>query len=354
MAKTLLVTGGCGFIGSNFIRYVLRERSEWTTLINLDKLTYAGSLFNLKDVERDPRYRFIRGDIVDSIFVDEIFDKYRPLAVVNFAAESHVDRSILDPSLFLRSNVLGVQVLLDAAHRYSTDRFVQISTDEVYGDAEGLEVFREDAMLHPSSPYAASKAASDLLCLAYWRTYRFPVMLVRSTNNYGPFQFPEKLIPLMIRNAIRGESLPIYGDGMQLRDWLYVEDNCEAILEILDKGRMGECYNVATGQHISNLEVVKAICRCIAQARGSDVERLFGLVQFVADRPGHDRKYAVDADKMRRELGWSHRMTFQTGIRITVGWYLSNHAWIDAVTTDGYDAYYQAVYGKVRVALRQR
>ncbi len=339
----MLVTGGCGFIGSHFIRCIRQERPEWR-VVNLDNLTYAATLNNLRDVGEGIHYRFIRGDITDSILVESIFLEEKPWAVLNFAAESHVDRSILDPTPFLQTNVMGVQVMLDAARRHKIERFVQISTDEVYGDSEGRAPFDEEAPPRPSSPYAASKAAADLLCLAYGRTYGVPVLIARSTNNYGPFQFPEKLIPLMIHNALAGEVLPVYGDGAQVRDWLYVVDNCAAILEILARGHVGGIYNIGTGEYLANLGVVHATCRLVAKEIGVDPEVLLERIRSVPDRPGHDRRYAIDARKIREELGWSPRMRFEDGLRNTVCWYFEHQDWVRQVTSGEYKEYYEAVY----------
>jgi dTDP-glucose 4,6-dehydratase len=340
--RTLLVTGGCGFIGSHFVRMALGT-GAWR-VVNLDKLTYAGNLENVTDVLESPHHRFVRGDIADRQGVRTLLAEERPWAVVNFAAESHVDRSILDPTPFLQTNVLGTQVLLEAAREARVERFVQVSTDEVYGDAEGKDPFHESSPLTPSSPYAASKAAADLLCLAYARTYGVPVLIVRSSNNYGPYQFPEKLIPLLIRNALAGEVLPIYGDGLQRRDWLYVEDNCRAILRVLEAGRVGAIYNVGTGQERTNLEVVRTLCRILGEEAGLDPTEILRRVRHVADRPGHDRRYAMQTDRVRRELGWSPQVPFEEGLRRTIRWYLRHPDWVARVTTGEYLQYYEAVY----------
>lgn len=340
--ETILVTGGCGFIGSHFVRRVLRH-PEWR-VVNLDKLTYAGNVENLADVGENAGYHFVKGDIADQILVERLFREERPGAVVNFAAESHVDRSILDPSPFLQTNVIGVQILLEAALRHGIKRFLQISTDEVYGDAEGKGPFYEDSPLSPGSPYAASKAAADLLCLAYRRTYGLPVLIVRSSNNYGPFQFPEKLIPLIIRSALNGDDLPVYGDGLQQRDWLYVEDNAQAILRVLEKGNIGSIYNVGTGEERTNLETVRMLCRLLTQEAGLDPETLLGRIRFIKDRPGHDRRYALDSDRIRKELGWSPQVSFETGLRRTVRWYLDHADWVRRVISGEYRSYYEAVY----------
>ena len=342
--KTVLVTGGCGFIGSHFVSLVL-ERTDWR-VVNLDALTYAGNLDNLKDIEEGARYRFVKGDITDAEGVDQLFQEEEPQAVVNFAAESHVDRSILDSSPFLKTNILGLQVLLEAARRYSVPRFVQISTDEVYGDIEGKEASNEESPLLPSSPYASSKASADLLSMAYRRTYDFPVVITRSSNNYGPFQFPEKLIPLLIRNALNGEELPIYGDGLQRRDWLYVEDNTRAILRVLEEGQLGSMYNVGAGKDRTNLEVVQTICRLLAEEVGVDLEGLMGRIQFIADRPGHDRRYSLNTQRIREDLEWCPQISFELGLRQTIRWYLKHQDWIDRITSGEYRTYYEAVYSQ--------
>jgi dTDP-glucose 4,6-dehydratase len=341
--KSILVTGGCGFIGSHFVRLVCaagRYRA-----INLDKLTYAGNLENLADVE-SKNYRFVRGDIGDAELVGCILKEERPWAVVNFAAESHVDRSIVDPSAFLQTNINGVQVLLQASREYRVERFVQISTDEVYGDTDGQEPSSEESPLVPSSPYAASKAAADFLCLSYRRTYGLPVLITRSSNNYGPFQFPEKLIPLIIRNALNGEDLPVYGDGLQRRDWLYVEDNARAIFQTLERGTVGSCYNIGAGQERPNLEVVQTLCRLVAEESNADPDLLLGRIRLVADRPGHDRRYALNTDKACRQLEWSPQFSFETGLRRTVRWYLDNRAWVERVTSGESRHHYPAVYAR--------
>jgi dTDP-glucose 4,6-dehydratase len=343
MAHTLVVTGGCGFIGSHFVRLVLRQRPGWR-VVNVDALTYAGNLANLRDIDAHPAYTFVRGDIADAGFLDGILGTHHPQAIVNFAAESHVDRSILDATPFLRTNILGVQTLLDAVRRHHVERFVQVSTDEVYGDAEGMATFDETAPLRPSSPYAASKAAADLLCLATHRTHRVPVTIARSSNNYGPFQFPEKLLPLMIRNALARQPLPVYGDGAQVRDWLYVEDNCAALLRVLEAGQIGRLYNIATGEYRTNLEVVQAACQTVAAETGRPASAVEALISYVPDRPGHDRRYAIDATRIRSELGWRPQTRFANGLRATVRWYLDHQEWTAQVTSGEYQRYYEAVY----------
>jgi dTDP-glucose 4,6-dehydratase len=341
--KTILVTGGCGFIGSNFVR-LLRADSGWR-VVNLDKLTYAGNLENVAEFH-DDRHRFVHGNICDRILVERILQEEKPWAVVNFAAESHVDRSILDASPFLQSNIRGVQSLLEAIRRYSVERFLHISTDEVYGDKEGKERSSEEAPLWPSSPYAATKAAADLLCFSYRRTYGLPIIVTRSSNNYGPYQFPEKLIPLLIRNALQGMELPVYGDGKQIRDWLYVEDNCRAIVAVMETGRPGSIYNIGTAEERTNLEVVEAICVTIATETGIDPAKLKGCIRFVTDRPGHDRRYAIDTSKVRAETGWKPLEAFDVGLKRTIRWYLDHGDWISRVTSGGYREYYDSVYAQ--------
>jgi len=332
----LLVTGGAGFIGSNFIRYLLAEHAE-AQVANLDKLTYAGNLENLADVAENPRYRFIRGDICDATLADELL-RDRVDAIIHFAAESHVDRSIESAEPFLRTNVLGTQTLLEAARRHSVPRFLHISTDEVYGSAPDGKVFAEDAPLKPSSPYAASKAAADLLVLSYVHTYNFPALLLRCSNNYGPYQFPEKLIPLMIANALEGKPLPVYGDGLQVRDWIHVEDHCRAIWRALAKGRIGEVYNIGGVALKTNLEVIRTLLRLLGQPES--------LITFVADRPGHDRRYALDSSKLRAELGWSPCHSFEDGLERTVAWYRSHPDWLARCRSGAYSDYYQRHYEK--------
>ncbi len=340
--KTLLVTGGCGFIGSNFVR-LLHEHTEYR-VVNLDKLTYAGNLENLSGIEKDERYRFVKGDIGQRSLVDRLLREEKPWAVVNFAAESHVDRSILDAAPFLQTNVAGVQTLLEAIRDYPVERFLHISTDEVYGDKEGKAPSTEDSPLCPSSPYAATKAAADLLALSYGRTYGLPVMITRSSNNYGPYQFPEKLIPLLIRNALKELELPVYGDGKQIRDWLHVEDNCRAILAVLETGEIGSVYNIGTGEERSNMDVVIAVCAAIAEQRGLEVGKLQERILSVTDRPGHDRRYAIDSSKVCAESGWRPRTDFASGIKRTVDWYIDHLDWVSQVTSGEYRKYYDSVY----------
>jgi dTDP-glucose 4,6-dehydratase len=341
--KTILVTGACGFIGSNFVRLLSAETSY--RLVNLDKLTYAGNLENIADLAGECN-RFVQGDICDRALVERVLKDEKPWAVVNFAAESHVDRSILDASPFLQANIAGVQTLLEAIRNQPVDRFLHISTDEVYGDKEGKESSSEEAPLLPSSPYAATKAAADLLCFSYRRTYGLPIMVTRSSNNYGPYQFPEKLIPLLIRNGLNNLELPIYGDGNQIRDWLYVEDNCRAILGVLEKGQIGSIYNIGTGEERTNLEIVDAICTALAERKGIPISKLKKRIRSVKDRPGHDRRYAIDTSKVRNEFGWKPRIDFAAGIKQTVDWYLDHFDWILRVTSGEYRNYYESVYAR--------
>ena len=340
---TVLVTGGCGFIGSNFVRLLNTER-DWR-VINLDKLTYAGNLENVAGIDAQ-RHRFVPGDICDRPLVEEILRTEKPSVIVNFAAESHVDRSILDASPFVQTNIGGVQSLLDAVRNSSIERFLQISTDEVYGDKEGKEPATEDSPVCPSSPYAATKAAADLLCSAYRRTYGLPILVTRSSNNYGPFQFPEKLIPLLIRNGLSGLEFPIYGDGKQVRDWLFVEDNCRAILAVLEKGRVGSIYNIGTAEERTNCDVVESICSALADRKSMDLNSLRSRIRFVTDRPGHDRRYAIDTSKIRVETGWKPRMVFTAALSQTVDWYLNHADWTSRVTSGEYRNYYNSVYSR--------
>ena len=332
----LLVTGGAGFIGSAFVRMAVAE-SRATSVVNLDKLTYAGNLENLVPVNGDPRYRFVRGDICDAKLVNELVSEIRPDAIVHFAAESHVDRSILSPAPVIETNLRGTFTLLEAARLNKVPRFLHVSTDEVYGSIEPPAEADESFPLIPSSPYSASKAGSDLLALSYFVTYRLPVTVTRASNNYGPYQFPEKLIPLMLTNAFDGLPLPVYGDGMQIRDWLYVEDHCRAIFAVLDKGRPGQVYNIGGNCSLPNLEVV----RRILHATG----RPDNLIRYVTDRPGHDRRYALSSEKLSRETGHSPQVSFDDGIVRTVDWYRSNIEWVRHVKSGEYQDYYDQNYG---------
>lgn len=348
--RPLLVTGGAGFIGSNFILQWLAH--EPTGIINLDALTYAGNPQNLASVSHDSRYAFVRGDIGDRDLVADLLRRYRPTAIVHFAAESHVDRSIHAPGEFIRTNVLGTFQLLHAAREFwggysgaerDTFRFLHVSTDEVYGslEADG-PAFSEKTAYAPNSPYSASKAASDHLVRAYHHTYGLPTLITNCSNNYGPRQFPEKLIPLMVINALEGKPLPIYGDGLNIRDWLYVEDHCEAIRTVLKKGRPGQTYNVGGRSEKTNLAIVNTICSILQQERpGRDY---WSLVTFVTDRPGHDRRYAIDSTKIEAELGWRPRESFETGIRKTIRWYLKNLEWVSKVNSGAYQQWVAANY----------
>ena len=330
----VLVTGGAGFIGSNFIRYLFGNRPD-VYVINFDKLTYAGNPENLSDLAAEPRYEFIRGDISDSAHVADVF-KLGFDALVNFAAETHVDRSIEDASPFLRTNVAGTQCLLEAARARKLPRFIHISTDEVYGSAPAGKSFTEETILDPRSPYAASKASADHFVTAYANTYGVSAIILRCTNNYGPCQFPEKLIPLIIANAQEDKMLPIYGDGMQERDWLFVEDYCRAITLALEKGKSGEIYNVSSGAPQPNLNIVKTILKYLGKPET--------LMQYVKDRPGHDRRYALDSSKIRRELGWRPQVSFEEGIRHTIDWYRSNFSWLEHARSGEYRNYYDRHY----------
>jgi dTDP-glucose 4,6-dehydratase len=332
----LIVTGGAGFIGSAFTRMALRENRAGAVAV-LDKLTYAGNLENLAAVAGDPRYRFVRADICDEEAVNALAAEYRPDAIVHFAAESHVDRSILSPAPVIETNLRGTFTLLEAARRHKIARFVHVSTDEVYGSIEPPAEADETYPLRPSSPYSASKAGSDLLALSYFATYRTPVVVTRASNNYGPFQFPEKLIPLMLTNAFENRPLPVYGDGMQVRDWLYVEDHCRAIFEALAKGREGEVYNIGGNCSLPNLEVLRRILRA--------ADRPESLLQRVADRPGHDRRYALSSRKLMEETGWTPRVAFDDGLALTIEWYRANGEWVRRVKSGEYQSYYERNYG---------
>lgn len=332
----ILVTGGAGFIGSHFIRHVLKQHLD-IEIVNLDRLTYAGDLRRLGDVAADPRYQFVHGDIADAELVERLLRGGIDV-IINFAAESHVDRSILNSRAFLETNVLGVQVLLEASRRWGVERFLQIGTDEVYGSLEEGR-FTEESPLAPNSPYAASKAAADLLCRAYEKTYGLPVIITRSSNNYGPWQFPEKLIPLFITNALEGRPLPLYGDGLYLREWLSVEDHCEALDLVLHQGRPGEIYNIGGTDGWPNLEIAKLILRELGLPKS--------LLIHVQDRPGHDRRYALDSTKIQQELGWMPRRPFEEGLKETIRWYQANQDWWRAVKAgEAFQEYYQRRYGE--------
>ena len=336
----ILVTGGAGFIGGNFVHYMVNKYPE-DMIVNLDLLTYAGNLETLKPVEDKPNYKFVRGDIADRPFIMDLFEKEQFDVVINFAAESHVDRSITDPGIFVQTNVLGTQVLLDASRAYGVKRYHQVSTDEVYGDLP-LDrpdlFFTEETPIHTSSPYSSSKASADLFVLAYYRTYGLPVTVSRCSNNYGPYHFPEKLIPMMISRALADEPLPVYGKGDNVRDWLYVEDHCSAIDLIVRNGRVGEVYNIGGHNERTNLEVVKTILKALDKPES--------LIHFVTDRPGHDRRYAIDPTKIETELGWVPKHNFDTGIQETIKWYLENQDWWKHILSGEYSNYFDKMYGE--------
>lgn len=346
--KNILVTGGAGFIGSNFVKYMLATYEY--NIINIDSLTYAGNLENLKEVEDNPKYTFIKADIRDREALDRIFKEYNIDTVVNFAAESHVDRSIEDPELFLSTNILGTQALLDTAKTYwkvNPDdkhcrqfkegvKYLQVSTDEVYGTLGKEGMFKETTPLAPNSPYSASKASADMIVRAYHETFGMPINITRCSNNYGPYQFPEKLIPLMINNCLNNKALPVYGDGMQIRDWLHVKDHCIGIATVLHKGKDGEVYNIGGNNEKANIEIVKLIIK--------DLGKSEELIEYVKDRPGHDRRYAIDNTKITTELGWSPSYTFEQGIKETIEWYLSHKDWIEQIVNGDYMKYYEEMY----------
>jgi len=351
----ILVTGGAGFIGTNFIHEWLNQSAE--ALVNLDKLTYAGNPANLASLEGDERYRFVQGDIGDASLIHQLLQTYRPRAVVNFAAESHVDRSIHGPAEFIQTNVVGSFTLLEAVRTYwnglneanqRSFRFLHVSTDEVYGSLDATDpAFSETTAYAPNSPYSASKAASDHLVRAYHHTYGLPALTTHCSNNYGPYQFPEKLIPLVIHHALAGKPLPIYGDGSNVRDWLYVSDHCAAIRAVLERGRVGETYNIGGRSEKTNLQVVKTVCAMLDElSAGSPVVPHEALITFVADRPGHDRRYAIDAGKIEQELGWFPQQTFESGMRKTVAWYLDNQGWVENVLSGGYRQWLATNYGE--------
>lgn len=340
---TILVTGGAGFIGSNFVIYMLKKYPNYK-LINLDSLTYAGNLDNLSEIENNKNYVFIKGDICDRGLVEDIFDQYAPNYVINFAAESHVDRSIKDPQVFLQTNIAGTQVLLDACKKrwitaeghISGRKFLQVSTDEVYGTLGETGYFTEQTPLAPNSPYSASKASADMFVRAYHETFGLHVNITRCSNNYGPYQFPEKLIPLMICNALDNKELPVYGDGMNVRDWLYVGDHCRAIDVVLHNGKNGEVYNVGGHNEKTNIDIVKIILK--------ELNKPESLIKYVTDRPGHDRRYAIDPQKIKEELGWEPSIMFEEGIKLTIRWFMDNNEWLDKVRSGEYKEYYSKMY----------
>ena len=336
----IIVTGGAGFIGGNFVYYMLKKRPQ-DRIICFDKLTYAGNMETMAEAMKNDQFKFVRGDIADRQAVYKLFETEKPDVIVNFAAESHVDRSIENPEIFLQTNVIGTSVLLDACRKYGIDRYHQVSTDEVYGDLP-LDrpdlFFTETTNLHTSSPYSASKASADLLVMAYHRTYKVPVTISRCSNNYGPFHFPEKLIPLMIINALADKKLPVYGDGLNVRDWLYVEDHCAAINLILEKGKVGEVYNIGGHNERANIDVVKTILKQLGKSED--------LIEYVGDRKGHDRRYAIDPTKIHNELGWLPETKFEDGIKATVQWYLDNRQWWENIISGEYQDYYERMYAK--------
>ncbi len=333
---SILVTGGAGFIGSNFIRHLLSSSGD--EIVNLDLLTYAGNLENLAGCEDDPRYTFVKGDIRDRDLVGRVMADHGVTAVVHFAAESHVDRSVTGPEAFVATNVMGTEILLEESRRAEVERFVMVSTDEVYGSLGEKGAFAETTPLAPNSPYAASKAAADLLCRAFHHTFGFPVLITRCSNNYGPYQFPEKLIPLMIANALEDKPLPVYGDGQNVRDWLHVSDHCQAVELVLRSGVPGEVYNIGGCNEKRNLDLVQLLVDVLGKSRD--------LITFVPDRPGHDRRYAIDAGKIRRELGWEPAVSFDEGMAATVQWYLDHQDWLQAVRSGRYREYYDRMYGR--------
>ncbi len=332
----VLVTGGSGFIGSNLVRVIRAEHPDWR-VVNLDKLTYAGNAENLADLEGCPKYRFVRGDVCNGELVGDLVRTERIDAILHLAAESHVDRSILAPSVFIETNVRGTQVLLEAARELGVKRFLHVSTDEVYGSLGPTGLFTETTPLDPSSPYSASKASSDLLALAYARTFRLPVVVTRCSNNYGPYQFPEKLIPLMIANAVRDLPLPVYGDGMNVRDWIHVEDHCRGLLAALARGEAGQVYNFGASSERHNIDIVKQVLALLGKPES--------LIQYVKDRPGHDRRYAIDSSKAQAALGWTPRHRFEEALASTVRWYVENRPWWERVISGEYLRYYEKQYG---------
>jgi dTDP-glucose 4,6-dehydratase len=333
--KRILVTGGAGFIGSNFVRLILAQQPD-CLIVNLDKLTYAGNLENLEGFLKNSNHVFVKADINDGKTVEELIDKYKIQAIINFAAESHVDRSIVAPKIFIETNVTGTLTLLQAACDKKIKRFIQISTDEVYGELGPTGKFTEDTPLSPNSPYSASKAAADLLVKAFGHTWGLNYNITRCSNNYGPYQFPEKMIPLMINNALNDKSLPVYGDGLNVRDWIHVEDHCRAIWKVLIEGKQGEIYNIGSSCEKQNIEVVKTILKLLKKPES--------LITFVKDRPGHDRRYAMDSSKINSQLGWQPLINFEEGLKKTIDWYLQNKQWLSRITSGQYQQYYQQMY----------
>lgn len=333
--KKILVTGGAGFIGSNFINYILKSRDDYF-IVNLDKLTYAGNLENLKESEKNKNYIFIKGDICNQELVNYIFEKYRIKYVINFAAESHVDRSISGSEIFFRTNVIGTNVLLEASRRFEVNKFLQISTDEVYGSLGPTGLFTESTPVSPNSPYSASKASADLTVQAFNHTYGLPTLITRCSNNYGPLQFPEKLIPLMIINALQNKKLPVYGDGMNVRDWIYVIDHNKAVETVFEKGEISNVYNVGASNEMKNIEIIKLILKYLNKSED--------LIEYVKDRPGHDKRYAIDSSKIQNQLGWKPQFDFENAIQHTIEWYLNNKTWWERIIKGEYQNYYSKQY----------
>ena len=331
----ILITGGAGFIGSNFVHYLLKKRPDYT-MVNVDKLTYAGNLENLEGVRNNPKYAFEKADVCDRDAIERMVDNYSIDAIIHFAAESHVDRSIMGAAEFVRTNVTGTQVLLDIARQRNMKRFLQVSTDEVYGSLGETGLFTEDTPLHPNSPYSASKAGADMLALAYQHTFGLPVVITRCSNNYGPYQFPEKLIPLMIANALNDKPLPVYGDGKNVRDWLHVHDHCVAIDAVFHDGKIGEVYNIGGNNEWKNIDIVKLVLKLVGKTES--------LITYVKDRPGHDRRYAIDSSKIRKDLNWKPAYTFEQGIQETVRWYTENRVWWENILSGEYKEYYKRMY----------
>jgi dTDP-glucose 4,6-dehydratase len=333
--KNVLVTGGAGFIGSNYINHILNDRDDYN-IVNLDKLTYAGNLENLSECESRKNYHFIKGDITNSELVEYLFRKYDIKYVINFAAESHVDRSILGSEVFFRTNVMGTNTLLEMARKYEAEKFLQVSTDEVYGSLGKDGLFTESTPLSPNSPYSASKASADVMALSFFHTYGLPVVITRCSNNYGPYQFPEKLIPLMLINTLNNKKLPVYGDGLNVRDWIYVIDHNRAVDLVLEKGKPGEVYNIGASNEMKNIDIVKLILKYLNKTEE--------LIHYVKDRPGHDRRYAIDARKIETDLGWKPEYTFEKAIQHTIDWYIENKNWWERIISGDYQKYYQTQY----------
>ena len=333
--KNILVTGGAGFIGSNYINRTLEERDDYN-IINLDKLTYAGNLENLKSSEKKNNYTFVKGDITDSELVVQVFEKYKIKYVINFAAESHVDRSILGSEIFFRTNVIGTNILLETSRKFEIEKFIQVSTDEVYGSLGKEGYFQEQTPLAPNSPYSSSKASADLMALAFYHTYGLPVTITRCSNNYGPFQFPEKLIPLMIINALNNKKLPVYGDGLYVRDWIFVHDHNKAINLVFEKGNPGEVYNIGASNEMPNIQIIKLILDYLGKPED--------LIEHVKDRPGHDRRYAIDSGKIQKELNWQPDFVFHEAIKQTIDWYMKNKNWWERIISGEYQDYYKIQY----------